>query len=518
MAVAEGRGLRHAYRGMPLTGAPSARFPMYLVARWFDRYADLDSSGHAPETLEIAGEVAVEHGVGDGAAEHGVGDGGAEHGEGCQTEWLEPEDIYVISATGIVEGFRKEDGNVISSEEREAEAKRWSRNFAMDTRMCHTYNHTHECKPTCFKKTEYKKPTTDGTETKQAERRQACRFRFWRVVRIGAQLVRRMGKALVPEPCVAEEADENNEYGRCKVRRQNCFRGSSNDICQVCLRCNVDLQYQVRTFPLSEYESATDVAEGRCSATEHSEFLGEEKMKMALPSFMRALGRKAKTAQSTAHRILSSFAIAMRSSHVADFYATKYLAKPQQWLANVLGPLIVGFRRIEEEKAQREDPLPVKTQALRNVRTAIFAANRAVWISCCEACLYLRTGSSAVQSHADQVVHGRKGLFMMHECKRILNGEVGGAGLWEVQLGTTAESAGGDCLQVQGGEHETSEDEILAEGEDGAADGDDAAEGEAGEDEDEEENIAEREEESATEHDDEGSATEHVEEEKHKRV
>ena len=276
---------------------------------------------------------------------------------------------------------------------------------------------------------------------------------------------------------MAEEADENNEYGRCKVCRQNCFRGSSNDICQVCLRCNVDLQYQVRTFLLSEYDSVTDVAEGRCSATEHSEFLGEEKTKMALPSFMRVLGRKAKTAQSTAHRILSSFAIAMRSSHVADFYATKYLAKPQQWLANVLGPLIVGFRRIEEEKAQREDPLPVKAQALRNVRTAIFAANRAVWISCCEACLYLRTGSSAVQSHPDQVVHGRKGLFMMHGCKRILNGEVGGAGLWEVQLGTTAESAGGECLQVQGAEHETSEDEILAEGEDAAADGDDPAEG-----------------------------------------
>ena len=154
-----------------------------------------------------------------------------------------------------------------SIDEREAEAKRWSWNFAVDTRMCHTHNHAHECKPTCFKKAEYKKPTTDATETKQAAPRQACRFRFWRVVRIGAQLVRRMGKALVPEPCVAEEADENNEYGRCKVCRQNCFRGSSNDISQVCLRCNVDLQYQVRTFPLAEYGSVTDVTEQRCSAT-----------------------------------------------------------------------------------------------------------------------------------------------------------------------------------------------------------------------------------------------------------
>ena len=154
-----------------------------------------------------------------------------------------------------------------SIDEREAEAKRWSWNFAVDTRMCHTHNHAHECKPTCFKKAEYKKPTTDATEAKQAAPRQACCFRFWRVVRIGAQLVRRMGKALVPEPCVAEEADENNEYGRCKVCRQNCFRGSSNDISQVCLRCNVDLQYQVRTFPLAEYGSVTDVTEQRCSAT-----------------------------------------------------------------------------------------------------------------------------------------------------------------------------------------------------------------------------------------------------------
>ena len=108
----------------------------------------------------------------------------------------------------------------------------------------------------------------------------------------------------------------------------------------------------------------------------------------------------------------------MRSSHVADFYATKYLAKPQQWLANVLGPLIAGFRRVEAKKEEGEEQLPLRAQALRNVRTAIFAANRSVWISCCEACLYLHTGSSAVQSRPDVTVHGRKGLFMMHECKK----------------------------------------------------------------------------------------------------
>ena len=29
---------------------------------------------------------------------------------------------------------------------------------------------------------------------------------------------------------------------------------------------------------------------------------------------------------------------------------------------------------------------------------------------------------------------------MMHECKRILNGEVAGTGLWEAQLGTASEA------------------------------------------------------------------------------
>ena len=31
---------------------------------------------------------------------------------------------------------------------------------------------------------------------------------------------------------------------------------------------------------------------------------------------------------------------------------------------------------------------------------------------------------------------------MMHECKRILNGEVAGTGLWEAQVGTASEAQG----------------------------------------------------------------------------
>ena len=129
--------------------------------------------------------------------------------------------------------------------------------------FCHVFNHSHVCKPTCFKKTEYKKPSAEEP-TKQ---RQACRFRFWRFVLIAKQWLRRMGKALVPQPTVAREDDAGNEFGRCKVCRENCFRGSTSDLCQVCLRCNVDYQYQNRTFP-----DATDQQEPSptAEASEHT--------------------------------------------------------------------------------------------------------------------------------------------------------------------------------------------------------------------------------------------------------
>ena len=206
--------MRHPYRGMPLTGAPAARFPSYLLASQFGAYADLDENGHAPETLEVNQAV------------------------GCSTGWVDPARVYVSDTDGEVQGIRKADGTMATEEELQAEARRYSANFAADTRFCHVFNHSHECKPTCFKKTEYKKPSAEEAP----QPRTACRFRFWRLVTIAGRWWRRMGKALVPDPTVAAADDADNEYGRCRVRRENCFRGSSQDLCQVCLRCNADYQ------------------------------------------------------------------------------------------------------------------------------------------------------------------------------------------------------------------------------------------------------------------------------------
>ena len=80
------------------------------------------------------------------------------------------------------------------------------------------------------------------------------------------------------------------------------------------------------------------------------------------------------------------------------------------------------------------EDMRVQKLAQRKLRTAICAASRSVWISSCEACLFLETGGAAVQSHLDVVVHCRKGLFMKSECNRILNKEVTGEGLWQTDL------------------------------------------------------------------------------------
>ena len=66
-----------------------------------------------------------------------------------------------MNGDGEVVGFRKADGSMVSKDELDEDAKRYSANFAADTRFCHVFNHSHECKPTCFKNTEYKKPSAE---------------------------------------------------------------------------------------------------------------------------------------------------------------------------------------------------------------------------------------------------------------------------------------------------------------------------------------------------------------------
>ena len=145
-----------------------------------------------------------------------------------------------------------------------------------------TFNHSHECKPTCFKNTEYKKPSADEAPKQRA----ACRFRFWRLVLIAGRRWRRMGKAPVTEPTVSAADDADNEFGRCKVSRGNCLRGSIRDLCQTCLRCNADCQYQKyqnRIFPEQEIDDRERAA-GASPETTHN-----QKPRQSLPSLLGLL-------------------------------------------------------------------------------------------------------------------------------------------------------------------------------------------------------------------------------------
>ena len=120
-AAAEGRAMRHPYRGMPLTGAPPARFPKYLWAKRFNDYEDLDDNGHAPETLDI---------------------GASEHDAGCDTGWIDHADCYILDGDRQVKGVRKADGSTATEAELQDEAKRYSANWASGARLSHVVNHS----------------------------------------------------------------------------------------------------------------------------------------------------------------------------------------------------------------------------------------------------------------------------------------------------------------------------------------------------------------------------------------
>ena len=84
-------------------------------------------------------------------------------------------------------------------------------------------------------------------------------------------------------------------------------------------------------------------------ASEHA----AKKPQQSLPGILGWLVRPCSIAIEKTIRI--SFAIAARSSAVADFYAAKYVAKPQQWLASAFGALITGFRKRKKNRRRREE-------------------------------------------------------------------------------------------------------------------------------------------------------------------
>ena len=88
---------------MPLTGAPAARFPLYLHANQFDRYPDMDENGHDPASLDTDDPM---------------------HSSGHETGWIDMGALYITDGDGKVIGFRRADGSSASEDVLAADACR----------------------------------------------------------------------------------------------------------------------------------------------------------------------------------------------------------------------------------------------------------------------------------------------------------------------------------------------------------------------------------------------------------
>ena len=104
-----------------------------------------------------------------------------------------------------------------------------------------------------------------------------------------------------------------------------------------------------------------------------------------------------------ARLMLASLAEGMRSSHICDFYMTKYLAKGQRVLASAIKPVLHGLERLDAEIASGEKILPTAEDLARaKLRRILFSANRAHWFSACELAIFVLTGGHSISSHIDR--------------------------------------------------------------------------------------------------------------------
>ena len=130
--------------------------------------------------------------------------------------------------------------------------------------------------------------------------------------------------------------------------------------------------------------------------------------------------------------LLASYAEGVRSSHICDFYMTKYLAKGQQVLASAVTPVIQGLQRLEDEVAAGTKQLTSLEDAARaKLRRILFSANRSHWFSACELAIFVLTGGHSIATHIDRPMFLSRVFFMLEEGKRLRNGALRGQFLHE---------------------------------------------------------------------------------------
>ena len=166
------------------------------------------------------------------AADAGVPQPGAPRSLAVET------DLFQTAESGEVEHALLPNGTVASKADLSAEAAMWALHYAVHVRRGMCFNHEHACVETCVKNVKNKLEALANLRKNNAV--PTCRFWFFRVLflikLVGDVLrrvkVRRRGKALVSEPYIETDHERNDQY-RCKVKREQPFRGCSSDVAQV---------------------------------------------------------------------------------------------------------------------------------------------------------------------------------------------------------------------------------------------------------------------------------------------
>eukprot|EP00438_Fugacium_kawagutii_P025227 Skav230240 [mRNA] locus=scaffold1818:78429:87690:+ [translate_table: standard] len=453
-AMHENRPPRQGYKEVSLTGCHQSVMPLYRLPGSFGGIVACDERGlfRAQPVGEIHSEdlpskktAAVARSEAAGAVEavdgdvqnidlslHGA-DEAFEHdaravAPGVVTGLRQP---WILAQDRSVLGFRHASGRLATAENIEEDAQAWAVAFGRDVRGVFCQNHDHNCVATCSK---YAKPITSEQQPatgsqiprkKKLDPRDYCRFLFVRVVELKVlakiKKVLRRGKELVTQAFVCR-TNARNEYGRVQVVRKHPFRSSSSDVCQAVGRCNVDIQRNDRVVP-----EALDGA----ALTPVTFFYGHAQL------------------SETARHLLASYAEGVRSSHICDFYMTKYLAKGQQVLASAVTPVLHGLKRLEEEVAAGTKVLGTTQDLARaKLRRILFSANRAHWFSACELAIFILTDGHSISTHIDRPMFLSKVFYLLEEGKRLRNGSVRGQFLHEAMQTVDTQPMTVDVVQM----------------------------------------------------------------------
>ena len=174
-----------------------------------------------------------------------------------------------------------------------------------------------------------------------------------------------------------EETDERNQQFRVQVVREQPFRSTTNDVCQVTDRCNVDFQF-LPCAPLLPREEAEEPSvenvpvasapkQKRRRLTKKTpdptwkKRTRMEKLRADCPLWVPATLNLTKAERSC----LRSFAASFQKAAAVDFYITKYQCKPMESMTPLFQSMTHGLHRLEQQEAEE-------------ARDAVAAARRTV--------------------------------------------------------------------------------------------------------------------------------------------